>query len=87
MESLDRLLEEGEEGRVEVWLIVDRLAKALDVFWAKAAKDRRLRREMEPTTDPVRVGRCRAGGSVVGGDDDEVARERVLESGTEGRNS
>jgi hypothetical protein len=35
--------------------MVDKLAMALEVFWAKAAKDRRLRREIEPTTDPVKV--------------------------------
>ena len=34
--------------------IVDRLANALEVLCAKAARERRLRREIEPTTDPVK---------------------------------
>ena len=56
---LDKLLEEAD-GRsavvVAVWLMVDRLARAVEVLWAKAAKERRLRREIEPTTDPVKEG-------------------------------
>lgn len=35
-------------------LIVERLANALEVLCAKAARERRLRREIEPTTDPVK---------------------------------
>lgn len=106
--SLDRLPEELEERRVEGVLyvggceiveMVDRLARALVVFWAKAAKERRFRREIEPTTDPEKVVEV-AGGSVVGGKArlvvvvmvlvlvEEVARKRVeggrVESGTEG---
>lgn len=79
----------------EIVEMVDRLARALVVFWAKAAKDRRLRREIEPTTDPEKVVEV-AGGSVVGGKVrllvvvvvEEAARKRVeggrVESGTEG---
>lgn len=74
--SLDRLPEELEDRRVEGVLyvggceiveMVDKLARALVVFWAKAAKERRLRREIEPTTDPEKVVEV-AGGSVVGGE-------------------
>lgn len=35
--------------------MVDKLANALEVFWAKMAKERRLRREIDPTTDRVKV--------------------------------
>lgn len=78
--------------------MVDKLAMALEVFWAKAAKDRRLRREIEPTTDPVKVVEV-VGGSVVGGKEVVVVvvvvvevegrkrvveGSRVVESGTEG---
>lgn len=101
--SLDRLPEELDERNVEGVLyvggceiveMVDKLARALEVFWAKAAKERRLRREIEPTTDPVKVVVADVGGSVVGGKVVVVveveARKRfaeergVIESGTEG---
>jgi hypothetical protein len=89
---LDRLAEELEErsvagvlyvGGCELVEMVDRLAKALEVFWAKAAKERRLRREIEPTTDPVKVAVEEVGGSVVGGKlmVEEEARKRVVEGG------
>lgn len=72
--NFERLPEEFEERSVEkllaeVWEVdmVDKLAKALEVFWAKAAKERRLRREIEPTTDPVKEAVDKTGGSVVGG--------------------
>lgn len=61
--SFDRLLEEFEERKVAAVLyaagcervdIVDKLARALEVFWAKAANERRFRREIEPTTEPVK---------------------------------
>ena len=87
---LDKLVDDGEERRVfaEALLIVDRLAKALEVFWANVAKERRLRREIEPTTDPENVI-GKVGGSVVGIlDEEESARGREREgSGTEGRDS
>lgn len=52
----ERLLLEAEERRVVVGVpMVERLAKALEVLCAKAANERRLRREIEPTTDPVKV--------------------------------
>jgi hypothetical protein len=35
--------------------MVERLAKALEVRCAIAANERRLRREIEPTTDPEKV--------------------------------
>jgi hypothetical protein len=99
---LDKLPEELEDrsvegvlyvGGCEIVEMVDKLARALEVFWAKAAKERRLRREIEPTTDPVKVVED-VGGSVVGGKVVVVvveveARKRfegrgVVESGTEG---
>lgn len=101
MVNLDRLPEELDErsvegvlyvGGCEIVEMVDKLAKALEVFWAKAAKERRLRREIEPTTDPVKVVED-VGGSVVWGKVvvlvEVEARKRfveergVVESGTE----
>lgn len=80
-DNLDKLLAEGEDRNGVVWLIVDRLAKALEVLEAKAAKERRLRREIEPTTDPVKVV-CREGGSVARGGTGEIAREEVVITGS-----
>jgi hypothetical protein len=84
LDNLDKLLAEGEDRNGVFWLIVDKLAKALEVLEAKAAKERRLRREIEPTTDPVKVV-CRVGGSVVGGGTGEIAREGVVIGSRRGR--
>lgn len=57
-ECLDRLPDEGVERRELLVLppIFERLAKALEVFSrANVAKERRERRETEPTTEPENV--------------------------------
>jgi hypothetical protein len=57
-ECLDKLPDEAEERRVELVVppMAERFARALEVFSrAKAAKERRLRREIEPITDPVKL--------------------------------
>jgi hypothetical protein len=59
------------EERSEV--CVEKLAKALEVFWAIAAKERRFRREIEPTTEPVKVR-----GSEVSGTERESSRLWLL---------
>jgi hypothetical protein len=76
--DLLRLLEEVEVGRVVGVPMVDRLARALEVFWAKAAKERRLRREIEPTTDPDKIDWAGWCGSVAG----VVEEGRTMDSGT-----
>lgn len=58
-ECLDRLPDEGVERRELVVLppIPDRLAKALEVFSrARVARERRERREIEPTTELEKGG-------------------------------
>lgn len=57
-ECFDKLPDEAEERRVALVVppMAERLAKAFEVFSrAKAAKDRRLRREIDPITDPVKL--------------------------------
>ena len=69
-ECFDKLPDEAEERKVALVVppMADRLAKAFEVFSrAKAAKDRRLRREIDPITDPVKpVVLVKVEGLVVG---------------------
>jgi hypothetical protein len=63
--------------------MAERFARALDVFSrARAAKERRLRREIEPMTEPVKLGvLAAADGETVGGSD--VARSEATKDDAE----
>lgn len=72
-ECFFRLVIDGDERREEV--LVERLARALEVFSrARAAKERRLAREMEPMTEPWNV----EGGMVGVGGEDEMEEGLIL---------
>lgn len=70
-ECFDKLPDEAEERRVAFAVppMAERLARAFEVFSrARAAKERRLRREIEPITEPVKlVVLVKAAVLVVGG--------------------
>ena len=58
--------------------IAERFARALEVFSrARAAKERRFRREIEPITEPVKLGVAVVEGGAVEAGTSEVMMEEV----------